>query len=174
MVLYPVSIETRQRIEAMKQLHFFVLALWPGIAWKSVKWWCASCRRFSVQNIGYSLGVLVLALEMPVGSSALTAEAEVGAFHCLQQFVEFTEVKSRVSNCLTGFFFFLFCKGFFFLMRTWLWQLKQKLLEVGHIFHSVFFSDLLMWMLAESMLFKHKCYMVSSLLWTICALLLSP
>lgn len=115
MVLYPVSIETRQRIEAMKQLHFFVLALWPGIAWKSVKWWCASCRRFSVQNIGYSLGVLVLALEMPVGSSALTAEAEVGAFHCLQQFVEFTEVKSRVSNCLTGFFFFPFLQRFLFL-----------------------------------------------------------
>nr|XP_021147907.1 putative ankyrin repeat domain-containing protein 31 isoform X7 [Columba livia] len=53
---------------------------------------------------------------MPVGSSALTAEAEVGAFHCLQQFVGFTEVKSTVSNCLTGFFFFsLFLQRFLFL-----------------------------------------------------------
>lgn len=58
----------------------------------------------------------MLALEMPVGSSALTAEAEVGAFHCLQQFVGFTEVKSTVSNCLTGFFFFfLFLQRFLFL-----------------------------------------------------------
>lgn len=50
----------------------------------------------------------MLALEMPVGSSALTAEAEMGAFHCLQQFFEFTGLKSRIFNCLTVFFFFSF------------------------------------------------------------------